>query len=294
MSHKTTSFFRPDLTPPELLKQIRQHILDPKAIQASGIHQVNADSNDIVVTMKAINEKLTQHIEGMCVKTVYREAREERQRAPSKEMGESQRLSAEKMIVALQSQLGYYEGELKRLEEYKARITKENYLVTLNEQTASLKLTNTHLSKEISDGRLRLNGLVSKEGKEKAEKTTKMQDLMLKIKYYEEKIAKLEANPEAKYAFLKKIQEDERKTQDKLDRLREEHGKVISDKEYSQRKKAVELRARLNKLRAHNTHLAETVKKQSTDLLRHREAAWREHAAGHGGGGENPIHGDPG
>lgn len=266
MSYKTTSFFRQDLTPTELLKQIRVHLLEAQPPRGGSVHQVNADSNDVVVAMKAINEKLTQHIEGMCARPMPRESRDDRSRGPSKEIGDSQKLNAEKMTTALQNQLSYYEGELKRLEEYRTRITKKNYLGALNEQTSALKQANAQLSKEVNDARLRLNGLVSKEGKERADKATKMQDLMLKIKYYEEKIAKLEANPEAKDTFLKKIQDDDRKVQEKIDKLRQEHGKVISDQEYTQRKKAAELRSKLDRLRVHNAHLAETAKKQSAVL----------------------------
>lgn len=282
MNSKTANFFRPEITPPELMKLIRSAILEVSSCVTPTVHQINADSGDCVVAMKAINEKLSQHIEHVCLRKAFHQAKEVAHRATHLDMADSQIVNMDKMANALQSQMGYYETALKKLEDYKSKISKENYLLTLNDNTSALKISNNLLSKETNEARLRLNALVSKEGKEKAEKVTKLQDVMLRIKYYEEKIAKTEGNPEAKAVFLKKLRDDDTKVQEKLDKIRKDHGKVISDREFGQRKRATELRTKLEKMKSHNSQMAETARKQmaavqiEVDRLHNEEKGLRE------------------
>lgn len=263
MNPKTAALLRGDATPSDTIKLIRGAILEAPVSPSATSHQLNADSHDCMAAMKTLNDKLSQHIEHLCFDKTSWGRREDGAKPDRPTLSDSQAINRDKMATALHSQLSYYEAELRRLEEYRTKITQEEYLTQLNAQTTALKTANALQAKEINDARLRLNALVAKEGREQVDKATRMQDLMLKAKNYEEKIARTEDNPDGKEAFLRRMEEENRRVSERLEKMGQENGHVISKEEFEQRKKASELVSRLDRLKKVGAQTVETLRKQA-------------------------------
>lgn len=263
---KTGMLLRLDNTVQELVKIIRTDLLEDRKGEPTAA-QLNSESNDCLLAIKTINEKLSQYIEELPVGNLAKRAQRGSVDCPLGRSSVDSRVAAkEKLLAAYGQQIQYYEQEIGRLELYKTKITEQSYDSQLSQEMAEIKGRIAELTKATSELRLKVGGMVGRVERRQGESQYKRNEQLFRLKYLEEKVSKLGSSKNSKENFLKHLEDENNKLVHKINAIKAERGADIEMGEFERKRKAVEVSTRLARIKELNSHLEDKLKRQIAGL----------------------------
>lgn len=256
--------FRPELTVQELTKKITTQLLEKRMTPESGTHAINSATHECTLAIKAINDKLSEYIEGLSMTASVVEQRSgSLEKSMVRSSVDNQKLAKEKLQTAYSAQIQYYEQEIARLTRYRQKITAGSYDAQLTNELSDLRASNTNLGKETAELKLKAEKMIANLEKKQNEVKYKRHEQLFRLRYFEDKVARMESKKDRKEEFIKQLESECNKAALKIEELRAKFGEQLEGETGEKRARVRDLRQQITKAVKLNDQIQEKFKKQA-------------------------------
>ena len=267
MFAKNSPLNKKEATVVEVIKYLKANLLQTKWEPTNTLKEINNDSHECTLAFKVINEKLSSFIQQLAAKSIQKQQQPERLGAVKMARSiEDQKMNRDKLTVTYGQQVQFYEQELFRLDQYFQKLSTSNYEGYLTSEISATKSRNHEFTKEISENKLKIGGMMAKKEKQLADSRVDRNEEVFRLNYLEAKIKRTVSKNESKDAFYGQLELENAKLGQKITVLQGSENLTTLNAEIGHSEKVRTLKQQSEKLKKGIEQTEERTKKSLMNL----------------------------